>query len=77
MLDYSQLDPQEQTSVKLKSNLNFFIQENTFENVVCEMTARGRWVKNMDRLCQILYLFFHYDNIAAHITPIWGFMGGR
>ena len=32
---------------KLNQNFNIFIQENAFENIVCEMAAilsRGRWV---------------------------------
>ena len=37
MLEYCQLDSKEQTSVKFWSN--FFIQENAFESVDCEMAA--------------------------------------
>ena len=36
MLGYCQLDPLEQTSVKILIKIqSFFIQENAFENVVC------------------------------------------
>ena len=45
MLGYCQLGPWEQTSVKFESIYNFFIHENAFENIVCEMAAilsRGR-----------------------------------
>ena len=44
------LDDKEQISMKFESKCNFFIHENAFENVVCEMAAilsRGRWV-NID-----------------------------
>ena len=34
MTEYSYFDPQEQTSVKCLSEYIYFIQENTFENVV-------------------------------------------
>ena len=47
MLGYCQLEPQEQTSVKFLSEYIISIDENAFENVVCEMAAilsRGRWV---------------------------------
>ena len=47
MLLYCQLDHWEQTSVKYKSKYKAFIQENAFENVVCEMAvilSRGWWV---------------------------------
>ena len=33
------MDPWEQTSVNFNPNSNIFIQENAFENVVCEMAA--------------------------------------
>ena len=39
MLEYCQLDPQEQTSVKLNGNSNIFIQENAFKNVVWTISA--------------------------------------
>ena len=39
MLEYCYLDPQEQTIVKFNRNSCFFIQENTFENVVWKMVA--------------------------------------
>ena len=45
LLGYYQLDSKEQTSVEFCHKANFLIQENTFENVVCEMAAifsRGR-----------------------------------
>ena len=46
MLVYCLLDPWEQSSVKFESKYNFFIHENAFENVVCEMAAiRSRkWI---------------------------------
>ena len=59
MLGYCQMNPKEQISVKLKKNSEFFIQENAFENVVCEMATilcRGRWVKK-------------YYN--AHVFVLW------
>ena len=34
MLTSSQLDPEEQTSVKFESEHKTFVDENTFENVV-------------------------------------------
>ena len=39
MMAYCQWDPQEQTSVKFNKNVNIFIQENAFQNVVCKMAA--------------------------------------
>ena len=48
MLEYCQLDPWEQASVKFQSNLYiFFILESATENILCEMVAilfRERWV---------------------------------
>ena len=51
MLGYWQLDPQEQTSVKLLSKYKTFNQENAFENIVCEMAvifSRGRWANHVE-----------------------------
>ena len=39
MLRNCWLDPEEQTSVKFKSELNIFFQDDELENVVCEMTS--------------------------------------
>ena len=39
MMEYCLLDPKEQISVKFNRNSNIFIQENAFENVVCEMAS--------------------------------------
>ena len=39
MLEYCQLHPWEQTSVKFNRNWNIFIQENALENIVCEMAS--------------------------------------
>ena len=36
ILGFCQLDPYEQTSVKFWSTIELFIQENSFENIVCE-----------------------------------------
>ena len=47
MLTYCQLDPGKKCQWNLSKNSKIFIQENAFENVVCEMAAilsRGRWV---------------------------------
>ena len=47
MLNYHQLDPWVQTSVKL-IKIRKFIHESASENIVCEMAAilfRGRWVE--------------------------------
>ena len=41
------LNPMNKIQWNFNQNLNFFIQENALENVVCEMAAilsRGRWV---------------------------------
>ena len=38
-LDYYQLDPKEQTSVKFYQNTKIFIHENLSENFVCEMAG--------------------------------------
>ena len=38
MLAYGQLDPNEHYSVKFELS-NIFIQENTFQNVVCKMAS--------------------------------------
>ena len=51
ILDYGQLDPKEQTSVKFSSKYKTFhsIQESATENIFCEMAvilSRGRWVKD-------------------------------
>ena len=45
MLEYWWLDPREQN---FNQNPNIFIEENTFENVVCEMSisSRPQCVKN-------------------------------
>ena len=37
ILEYFQLDDEEQISVKSYQNSNIFIQQNAFKNVVCEM----------------------------------------
>ena len=45
MLTYFQLNASGQTSVKFWSKYKIFINENAFENVICEMTtilAMGR-----------------------------------
>ena len=40
MIAYYQLDPWEQISVKIwKKKLMLFMQDNTFENVVCKWVA--------------------------------------
>ena len=39
MLKYCYLDHKEQISVIFTWNSNIFIQENTFESIVCEMAA--------------------------------------
>ena len=47
MQGYCQLDHEEQISVKFQSKYKFFIHENAYENIICEMAAilsRGRWV---------------------------------
>ena len=58
MLVYYQLDHKELTLVNFFSQIsNFFIQENSFKNVVCEMAAflsRGRWVNLYGSLCGII-----------------------
>ena len=48
MLTYCELDPLEYISVKFNHNLNIFIQENAFENVVRKLAAilpRHQYVK--------------------------------
>ena len=45
MLDYYQLDPLEQSSVKFDQNTKILIHENTSENMICEIAfilSRGR-----------------------------------
>ena len=37
MLAYCQLDPQEQTSVKFQPKYKILIDENAFENIVCQI----------------------------------------
>ena len=47
MLGYCQLDRQEQTSVKFKTEFYHFHYRNACENVICQKSAilsRGRWV---------------------------------
>ena len=39
ILSYCQLDPYEQTSMNFNQNATFFINENAYENIVCEMVA--------------------------------------
>ena len=39
ILSYCQLDPYEQTSMNFNQNATFFINENAYENIVCEMAA--------------------------------------
>ena len=39
MLNYCQLDPGEQISMKFERKYKLFIHENAFENAVCEMAA--------------------------------------
>ena len=39
MLGYTQLDPKENNSVNISRNLNIFIQENAYENVVTKVAA--------------------------------------
>ena len=55
MLVYCHLDLREQTSVKFLFKNIFFIYENAFEYIVCEMTAnlcrRGRGAVDGGRWC--------------------------
>ena len=39
MLGYCQLNPQEQLQWNYNQNTEIFIEENAFENIVCEMAA--------------------------------------
>ena len=54
MLVYCQLDPWEQTLLKILIKIqSFFILENAYENIVCEMAAilsRGRLVEYPTRI---------------------------
>ena len=63
MLTLCQLDPLEQTSIWiLGRNTKFFIHENAFENVVCEMVAiLSRWEE-----------LFNTTQIARFMGPTWG-----
>ena len=39
LLDYYQLDPWQQSSVKILSNTKFFMTKNALDNIVCEMAT--------------------------------------
>ena len=73
MLGYCQLDPQEQSSVKLYANTKHFIHENASETIVCEMAAilsRGRWVKV---LCEMKRKKWLWDiDVPKAISGLWG-----
>ena len=69
MLTYFQLNPYEQTTVKFAFKYIFFIVENAFENVVCEMSdilSRGRWVNKLWLLLLSWLLCYKY-----YITYNW------
>ena len=44
MLGYCQLDPWKQIAAKFESDFHYFIQENTFENVVCQYSGSETWI---------------------------------
>ena len=52
LLKYCYLDPQEQTSEKLRSKYGLYINRNAFDNV-CEIPAIFSWERwfNTDKLC--------------------------
>ena len=78
MLDYCQLHPYEQTSVKIfNQNTKCSIHQNAFENTFCEMVAflsRGRWVKFGQTFCQKIPLPTAYTqpicftDIKVHVS---------
>ena len=56
-LDYYQLDPMNKLQWSFSQKSNFFIQGNSFENVVCEIAAilsRGTWVRQYHRILLIV-----------------------
>ena len=62
VLSHSQLDPQEQTSVKFESK--HFIHENAYENIVCGMAAilsRERWIN--------FFVWILKRNYILQVTP--------
>ena len=59
MLEYCQLDSWEQSQRNFNWNSNIFIQENAFENVVCEMASicLGLNVLSVGIWCDLDYRF--------------------
>ena len=69
MLGYCQLDHLEQTSWNVDQNTTLFIHENTYENIVCEMTAivsRGDECKK--EINFITFLFVSWLETISIIT---------
>ena len=58
MLEYCQLGPCEQISVKFNRNLNIFIQENAFEYVVWKMAVVLSLPQCVNNACRILSMAY-------------------
>ena len=66
-LGYCQLDSWEQTSLKFCSKL-IFIQENAFENIVCEMAAIRKGIDTMDHNILLEKLHFMVSGYCIQLV---------
>ena len=75
MLEYCQLDAEEQSSIKFNHNLNIFIHQNAFESVVCEIVAilsqpqcvndLGTVISSLTKMMIIMYQYIFSCDQAA------------
>ena len=75
ILTYCQLDPEEQTSVKIESKYKISTEENAFENVVCKMEAiLSRADDLIERLFFRVWRFPLYKDkiVVNHLTSLMG-----
>ena len=79
MLTYCELDPWEGTSVKFEWNTKLFIEEDAFENAVCEMAtilSRGDELIRPD-VTDSIVMMLHDDIIKSkHFPRYWPFLRG-
>ena len=60
-------DALEQISMEFYLNFKYFIQENVFEHVVCEMVAilsRGRWVDSLQAISDSIWRHWSWSSLA-------------
>ena len=74
LLGYCQLDPEEQTSVKSYQNSKFFVQENSSENIVCEMVVILSMISKPQTRCSHVFAYCMYSRmpwVSYCILLLW------